>query len=423
MKLEFPLEKQFPLGSGFGPRGSLSGGKIKAHNHKGQDIAAPTGTKVKSVDDGVVVRSSPVAQGGGYGNFIIIKHKDFYSAYGHLSKREVNKGDTVKRGQLIGLVGSTGLSTGPHLHFEIRKSENGSQVDPKPYLTGSELNSTILDKTSSGDKTSSDDTKSPEETDTETKGTEFEGPKPAENTMLKSMLQLIGFKENDESKTKHKKLSESTTNIGGSFTTDLENGPKNHASRPLGNWESDNAWDVFAPAGSVVKSYTNGKVTKVYNNGKNSGKIYGTQVSISGIDGYPKIFYTHLKNVKLKSGDTVKVGDVIGEVSEWLDNMKMTHVHIGLPTGNHLRDLLKSSGKIFKDTSKKTSTDSETKGETKGETDGENDSDDGFEGPKPAENTMLKSMLQLIGFKESDESKEKIKTITEEVSRIKNLMK
>ena len=102
MKLEFPLEKKFPLGSGFGPRGALAGGRIKAHNHKGQDIAAPTGTKVKSVDDGVVVRSSPVAQGGGYGNFIIIKHKDFYSAYGHLSKREVNKGDTVKRGQVLG---------------------------------------------------------------------------------------------------------------------------------------------------------------------------------------------------------------------------------------------------------------------------------------------------------------------------------
>ena len=77
MKLEFPLEKQFPLGSGFGPRGALAGGKIKAHNHKGQDIAAPTGTKVKSVDDGVVVRSTPPEQSGGYGNFIIVKHKDF----------------------------------------------------------------------------------------------------------------------------------------------------------------------------------------------------------------------------------------------------------------------------------------------------------------------------------------------------------
>ena len=212
MKLEFPLEKQYPLGSGFGPRGALAGGKIKAHNHKGQDIAAPTGTKVKSVDDGVVVRSTPPEQSGGYGNFIIVKHKDFYSAYGHLSKRDVNKGDTVKKGQLIGLVGSTGMSTGPHLHFEIRKSENGSQVDPKPYLTGSELNSTILDKTSSGD------TKSPEETDTETKGTETnvdapEGEKPIGNPIFDSMLSLLGFKENDESNEKLNTISEEINRI------------------------------------------------------------------------------------------------------------------------------------------------------------------------------------------------------------------
>jgi hypothetical protein len=212
MKLEFPLEKQFPLGSGFGPRGALAGGKIKAHNHKGQDIAAPTGTKVKSVDDGVVVRSTPPEQSGGYGNFIIVKHKDFYSAYGHLSKRDVNKGDTVKKGQLIGLVGSTGMSTGPHLHFEIRKSENGSQVDPKPYLTGSELNSTILDKTSGGD------TKTPEKTDTETKGTETnvdapDGEKPIGNPIFDSMLSLLGFKENDESNEKLNTISEEINRI------------------------------------------------------------------------------------------------------------------------------------------------------------------------------------------------------------------
>lgn len=205
MTIEFPLEKKFPLGSGFGPRGALAGGKIKAHNHKGQDIAAPTGTKVKSVDDGVVVRSSPVEQSGGYGNFIVIKHKDFYSAYGHLSKREVNKGDTVKRGQLIGLVGSTGLSTGPHLHFEIRKTENGSQVDPKPYLTGSELNSRILDKTSDEDTKSTekpDSEKKDTKTDTETKDKETDTEtKDKESSsgglsLLKSMLKLAGFKEN-----------------------------------------------------------------------------------------------------------------------------------------------------------------------------------------------------------------------------------
>ena len=62
---------------------------------------------------------------------------------------------------------------------------------------------------------------------------------------------------------------------------------------------------------------------------------------------YPDIFYTHLKNVALKKGDTVKVGDVIGVISEWVGHENMTHVHIGLPRGKHLRDLLKNSDKII----------------------------------------------------------------------------
>jgi murein DD-endopeptidase MepM/ murein hydrolase activator NlpD len=144
-------------------------------------------------------------------------------------------------------------------------------------------------------------------------------------------------------------IKEATTNIGGVFKTDLENGPKNHSSRALGNWQSDNAWDVFAPAGTVVNSYTNGTVTKIKDTGKNSGKIFGTQVTIQGKDGYPDIFYTHLKNVKLKSGDNVNVGDYIGEISEWVGHDTMTHVHIGLPKGRHLRELLNSNSenKIF----------------------------------------------------------------------------
>jgi murein DD-endopeptidase MepM/ murein hydrolase activator NlpD len=142
-------------------------------------------------------------------------------------------------------------------------------------------------------------------------------------------------------------LNEKETNIGGPFKTDLENGPKNHGSRALGNWQSDNAWDIFAPPGSVVNSYTNGKVLKVKASGKRSGKIYGTQVTVTGDEGYPDIFYTHLKNVNLQKGDVVKVGDKIGEVSEWDTSPKSTHVHIGLPRGKHLRDLLKNSSVIF----------------------------------------------------------------------------
>jgi predicted chitinase len=156
-------------------------------------------------------------------------------------------------------------------------------------------------------------------------------------------------------------LKEEAVNIGGSFKTDLEGGPSNHSKRAFGNWESDNAWDIFSPPGTVVNSYTNGTVTKVKNTGKNSGKVFGTQVSIKGDNNFPNIFYTHLKNVKLRKGDKVNVGDYIGEISEWVGNEGSEHVHIGLPRGRHLRELLINSDKIFtgsEDTSKEISTNS-----------------------------------------------------------------
>ena len=134
-------------------------------------------------------------------------------------------------------------------------------------------------------------------------------------------------------------LFEENSRVLSNFKGDIKNGPKNHAARPLGNWESDNAWDLFAPAETQWYSITKGKVTKVYDTGKNTGKIYGTQVSVQGTDGYPNIFYTHLKNVTVDRGDIVEIGTPIGEISEW-GQSKNTHVHVGLPYGKHIQDLL-----------------------------------------------------------------------------------
>jgi len=147
-------------------------------------------------------------------------------------------------------------------------------------------------------------------------------------------------------------INEGSVDVG-DFTVDIENGPANHAKRKLGNWASDNAWDFFAKPGTVVNSFTNGKVSNVYDNGKKSGAVYGTQVSITGIGGYPDIFYTHLTNVQLEKGQEVKVGDYIGEVKEWCADESCTkqnsgtHVHIGLPYGKHIKDLLDNEGDIF----------------------------------------------------------------------------
>ena len=193
-------------------------------------------------------------------------------------------------------------------------------------------------------------------------GLEKGGEYSEENLVFK-ILRRNGYLEKiktlkDKLSDKNLTLKESTTTIGGVFKVDLENGPKNHGSRAFGNWQSDNAWDIFAPAGTVVNSYTIGTVSKIRDTGKNSGKVFGTQVSISGENGYPDIFYTHLKNVKLTPGDKVKLGDYIGEISEWVGHDNMTHVHIGLPRGRHLRELLGNSGKIFTNKTETTKYDS-----------------------------------------------------------------
>jgi murein DD-endopeptidase MepM/ murein hydrolase activator NlpD len=98
--------------------------------HFGIDLTAPTGTKVYAPGDGVVMRLE--SQRGGYGNCIRINHGfGIVTVYAHLSKILVRPGQTIKRGDVIGLVGTTGLSTCPHLHYEVRV--NGNHVNPVNY--------------------------------------------------------------------------------------------------------------------------------------------------------------------------------------------------------------------------------------------------------------------------------------------------
>jgi len=101
------------------------------HFHAGIDIAAPLGTPVMAAADGVVVAVGHTAVG--YGNYVAIGHGGgIATLYGHLLETDVRVGDRVVRGQLIGLEGSTGFSTGPHVHFELRV--NDQVIDPMPYL-------------------------------------------------------------------------------------------------------------------------------------------------------------------------------------------------------------------------------------------------------------------------------------------------
>lgn len=118
----FSMPARGRLTSGFGSRWGRT--------HEGIDLAAPIGTTVKAADGGVVIW---VGTRGSYGKLIQVDHGGgFVTYYGHLSKYSVKVGDKVYKGQKIGEVGNTGRSTGPHLHFEIRK--NGNPVNPLKYL-------------------------------------------------------------------------------------------------------------------------------------------------------------------------------------------------------------------------------------------------------------------------------------------------
>lgn len=98
--------------------------------HPGMDFSAPQGTEIYATGDGTIERADATAQG--YGNHVVINHGYGYKTlYGHMHKFAVKKGQKVKRGQLIGYVGSTGLSTAPHVHYEVIKGDQ--KVNPINY--------------------------------------------------------------------------------------------------------------------------------------------------------------------------------------------------------------------------------------------------------------------------------------------------
>lgn len=129
---EGPVPANWPYGSGnfrWPTYGWLSQGY--SWTHRAVDIAAPPGTIVTAADRGVVVRAGWNTQG--YGNFVVIDHNiDYVTLYAHLYDIYVEEGQVVAAGAPLGTVGSTGNSTGPHLHFEIR--DFGYRTDPVPLL-------------------------------------------------------------------------------------------------------------------------------------------------------------------------------------------------------------------------------------------------------------------------------------------------
>ncbi len=125
-KMMYP--SQGPITSQFGSRFHPVLGYSRFH--AGTDFGADTGTPIQAAETGIVIFSGWY---GGYGNAVILDHGGgMTTLYGHASRLNVSEGETVKKGDAIAAIGSTGLSTGPHLHFEVRR--NGEPVDPMNYL-------------------------------------------------------------------------------------------------------------------------------------------------------------------------------------------------------------------------------------------------------------------------------------------------
>ena len=99
--------------------------------HEGVDIPGKIGSNIVAASDGVVVYSGHEI--GGYGNITVLAHKNgFFTVYAHAKLNLTKEGQRIYKGQVIAQIGMTGRSTGPHLHFEIRK--NGESIDPQNYL-------------------------------------------------------------------------------------------------------------------------------------------------------------------------------------------------------------------------------------------------------------------------------------------------
>lgn len=133
-----PILSDRAMSSGFGMRVHPVLGGLRAH--KGIDMPAPTGTPIRASADGTVGKADWF---GGYGLYVQLEHgAGMETRYGHMSRIAVAEGQTVHKGDVIGYVGSTGRSTGSHLHYEVRIA--GEAVNPIPYLQAGEAAQTRL---------------------------------------------------------------------------------------------------------------------------------------------------------------------------------------------------------------------------------------------------------------------------------------
>ena len=349
MNLIYPLSKKGSKTSGFGPR--------NGRPHNGIDIGVPDGTGVNSVADGEVVRAD-MRDYKGYGNFIIIKHEldgeTFYSAYAHLTKMLVSVGNKVKQGDQIALSGGgqglakgSGKSTGPHLHFEIRKSQNGNWVNPESYISGKEIVKGDLNKTQ-------DDNEVPDKSTITNLVVTYNNltgkSKDIADTVV-SQLKKIGITNPYAIIVicsilikKYGTITESS--ILGNRKIKI---PQDGAHKGQSGWQSNNAWDIGVPIGTPVYAVNSGTVITFNDYGpkivrKNGKKLFGLGFTVKTDNSLPSVYYTHLKNAQVSKGSKIVCGQLLGYVMDF-PGSSFDHLHIGVEKGN-IRQFITDDGTL-----------------------------------------------------------------------------
>jgi murein DD-endopeptidase MepM/ murein hydrolase activator NlpD len=354
MKLIYPLEIKGKKTSGFGYR--VHPIKKTRTHHNGIDLGVDDGTGVNSVAEGEVVRSD-MRNYRGYGNFIIIKHdidgETFYSAYAHLTKRLVDVGDKVKQGEKIalsgggqGLAGGGGLSTGPHLHFEIRKSMNGDWVNPEPYINSGEIvKGDLKPESKEKEKPLSSLVVTYEDLSGNSKklvDATISKLKTLGVTNPYSIVAICSIILN-----KYGLLTESLSKkILGDNNITI---PRDGAHKGQSGWQSNNAWDIGVPIGTPVYAVNSGTVITFNDYGpkivrKNGKKLFGLGFTVKTDNSLPSVYYTHLKNAQVSKGSKIVCGQLLGYVMDF-PGSSFDHLHIGVESGN-IRQFITSDGTL-----------------------------------------------------------------------------
>lgn len=144
MPIRYPFDGKYQMSQRFGGNAAFYGqftyDGVPLKGHNGLDFSLPTGTAIVAVAAGNVMETG--FEANGFGNYVKLQHQWGESLYAHLSSIKVEETDSMKVGEVVGLSGNTGASTGPHLHFGIRiapytrRDGWGGFSDPEPYLTG-----------------------------------------------------------------------------------------------------------------------------------------------------------------------------------------------------------------------------------------------------------------------------------------------